>query len=321
MDRTIQIIILAFLLDSLVGDPKNNFHPVCIIGIIISTGIKLYNELRVKSPIFSVCYGMILAVITVCLAYFITKGILDLSHEVNYWFGFIIEVILCYFIIAAKSLKSESMKVYKSIKDGDLNQSRINLSYIVGRETGHLTFPQIIKATVETVAENLSDGVIAPLIFVLIGGVPLGMAYKAVNTLDSMIGYKNETYQYLGKFSARMDDVANLIPARISALFMIIACMFTVGNVKRATYTYIRDRYKHKSPNSAHTESVCAGALGLCLGGDNYYTGVLVRKPTIGDHITDPVPEHIITINKIMYTSTFITIVMMVLIKILILKA
>jgi len=215
----------------------------------------------------------------------------------------LVEAILCYFLIAAKALKVESMKVFHSLKNGDIEGARKNLSHLVGRDTHNLTEQEIVKATVETVSENLSDGVIAPLTFICIGGAPLAAAYKAVNTLDSMVGYRNKDFEYFGKFAARLDDVVNFIPARISALLMILGSVFVGMDTKRACKIYLRDRKNHRSPNSAQTESVCAGALGLRLGGDHHYSGVLVSKPTIGDELQEPKAEHIINANRLMYAA------------------
>ena len=218
---------------------------------------------------------------------------------------------MCYFIIAPRALKDESMLVYLRLNDSDIEGARKYLSYIVGRDTAELGIPEIVKAAVETVAENLGDGVIAPLLFILLGGAPLGFAYKAVNTLDSMIGYRNEEFEYFGKFAARLDDVVNFVPARLSAILMILGSVFVGGDVKSAVKIYIRDRRNHKSPNSAHTEAVCAGALGLRLGGDNYYKGILVHKPTIGDNINEPEPKHIIAANRLMYAATISAVALM----------
>lgn len=308
MDRLTQIIILAFILDSIIGDPQNRLHPVRIIGNGIELGTKLYKKMAVKSKTASFVFGLFLSVAIIAVSYFITKGWLELLYGVNYWLGFGFEIVLCYFAIATKSLKAESMKVYHALEVGDIKDARFKLSYIVGRDTENLTRPGIIKATVETIAENLSDGVIAPLIFIYIGGAPLGLAYKALNTLDSMIGYRNETYEYFGKFAARLDDVVNFIPARVAALLMIIATLFTREDTKRALKTFIKDRYKHKSPNSAQTEAVCAGALGIQLGGDNFYHGKLVHKPTIGEGVMEPEAKHIIKANHLMYTTTVLAI-------------
>jgi adenosylcobinamide-phosphate synthase len=312
MDHIVQIIVLAVVLDSIIGDPQNPFHPIRMIGYGISWGIKLHQKFCIKLPIFSFLWGFFLTITIVLTVYFSTKYLIVLLNEIQTWCAYIGEIILCYFIIAPKSLRIESMKVYHSIQSNDLINARKNLSRIVGRDTQHLEFPAIIKATVETVSENFSDGVIAPLFFVCLGGVPLGMAYKAVNTLDSMIGYKNETYEYFGKFAARLDDLVNFIPARISAFLLITATLVTGNNTKQAFYIYRRDRYQHKSPNSAQTESVCAGALGLCLGGDHYYNGKLVAKPVIGDDLIPPSPLHIVSVNRLMYIATILGVALII---------
>lgn len=317
MDKILAVIILAFLLDCVLGDPQNPFHPIRIIGNVIYFGIDLFKKINRKTPKFSFVYGAILSIITVILSYFISLYIIKFGYILNNYLGFFIEVVLCYFIIAPKALMNESIKVYNDLKNDDIEKARISLSYIVGRDTKNLNKEQIIKATIETIAENLSDGVIAPLLAVFIGGIPLGFAYKAINTLDSTMGYKNDTFEYLGKFPARLDDVANFIPSRVTALLMIVATAFTTKNTKNAFKIFLRDRYNHKSPNSAQTESVCAGALGLQLGGDNFYKGVLVKKDTIGDDNIKPTIEHIIVVNKFMYGTTIVTILIMVMIKLI----
>jgi len=302
---------MAFLLDSAIGDPQNRFHPMRMIGGGISLGIKAFRNAKSKSPAIQFIVGMMLTLIIVGVSfaatYFVTSGL----YRFSFWIGLIGEAVICYFLIAAKALKGESMKVYYSLAAGDIESARKNLSFIVGRQTQNLSAPQIVKAAVETISENLSDGVIAPLIFIFIGGAPLGMAYKAINTLDSMIGYKNDDFEYFGKFAARLDDVVNFVPSRISALLMILGSVFVGADTKRAVRIYIRDRHNHKSPNSAQTESVCAGALGLCLGGDNYYHGVLIHNPTIGDEIHKPCPKHIISANRLIYAATIIAVVLL----------
>ena len=317
--RTAIIIIAAFILDCLIGDPQNPFHPVRIIGSGISWGVRLYKKAGAKSPVAQFVTGAVLALTVVCLSYAVTWLITRSVYRLNMWAGLIMEAIICYFLIASKALKDESMKVQRSLVAGDIAGARKNLSFIVGRDTQNLSEPDIVKAAVETVAENLSDGVIAPLIFIFIGGAPLGMAYKAINTLDSMLGYRNEEFEYFGKFAARLDDAVNFIPARISALLMIMGSVFISPktNVKRAIQIYRRDRRNHKSPNSAQTESVCAGALGICLGGDNYYRGVLVSKPTIGDNIRAPTSEHIVDANRLMYAATVSAVVLLAALNVL----
>ena len=302
--KTIYIIIGAFILDCLIGDPQNPVHPMRLIGSGISLGMAVYRKAKIKGHVIQFIAGMALALAIVGLSYIITVILTQGFYRLNYWLGITMETVICYFLIAPKALKDESMNVYRSLTAGNIDDARKNLSFIVGRDTQNLGVQAIVKAAVETVAENLSDGVIAPLIFIYIGGAPLGMAYKAVNTLDSMIGYRNDGFEYFGKFAARLDDIANFIPSRLSALLTILGSVFIGADVKGAIRIYIRDRYNHKSPNSAQTESVCAGALGLCLGGDNYYHGTFIHKPAIGDGIHEPAPEHIISANRLMYAAT-----------------
>jgi len=290
-------------LDCIIGDPQNRFHPISIIGSGVSLGVAAFKKAAPKRPATQFAMGMVLTLIIVGLSYTVTYVVTRGLYSLNYWIGLIVEAVICYFIISARALKDESMKVCHSLITGDIEGARKNLSFIVGRETQNLSVQQIVKAAVETVSENLSDGTVAPLIFIFIGGAPLGMAYKAVNTLDSMIGYRNDDFEYFGKFAARLDDVVNFIPSRVSALLMILGSIFVGADTKSAVRIYIRDRYNHKSFNAAQTESVCAGALGLRLGGDHYYNGVLVHKPTIGDDLHEPKPEHIIAANRLMYTA------------------
>ncbi len=311
MSPAIQIIIPAFLLDCLLGDPQNPFHPIRMIGRAIAWGVRFFQFLHIKNDILKFLSGMLLTIVLTVTIYFTTRYMIGFLCNVNPRFGYVMEIVLCYFIIAPKALRDESMKVYRSLRTNNLQAARKNLSRIVGRDTQHLESPGIVRATVETVAENFSDGVIAPFFFVLLGGVPLGMAYKAINTLDSMIGYRNEEFEYFGKFAARLDDVVNYIPARLSALLMLIAALLTGKSANRALRIYRRDRRKHKSPNSAQTEAVCAGALGLQLGGDSYYGSKLVSKPTIGDAIVSPTPWHIVEANRLMYAATVIGILLM----------
>jgi len=301
----------AFILDCVFGDPQNPLHPVRIIGAAVSLGVRGYKKLQFKRPVPQFISGALLTLAVVCFSFFVTKLFTFLFYRLNFWLGLSVESIVCYFFIAPKALKDESMKVYRALNAGDLPDARRKLSFIVGRDTKNLSVAGVVNAAVETVAENLSDGVIAPMICIFIGGAPLAAAYKAVNTLDSMIGYKNAEYEYFGKFAARLDDAVNFIPARVSALLMIAGCFFTGADARGAARIYARDRNNHKSPNAAQTESVCAGALGICLGGDNYYNGVLVRKPAIGDAKYEPAPGHIKTANRLMYAAAVCAAVLM----------
>ena len=207
------------------------------------------------------------------------------------------------------------MKVYKELKSGDLAAARKQLSWIVGRDTQELSAEEVTKAAVETVAENTADGIIAPMFFMFIGGAPLAFLYKSINTMDSMVGYKNDKYLYFGRCAARLDDIANYIPARLAGIFMIAASFFLNYDYKAAAKIFMRDRYNHLSPNSAQTESVCAGALNIQLGGGHFYFGKFVPKDTIGDDIRPVKADDIKSINNLMYLTAIISLVILALIK------
>lgn len=303
---TFKAIILGFLLDCALGDPQNPFHPIRFLGFLNNMGIKIYDKLNIKNHKLQFLFGIFMNLFIVSFTFLSTFLLVKILYKLNFYLGFVFEIVMSYFVIAPKCLFTESMKIYKELKNKDLPKARLYLSYIVGRDTQNLDEEKIVKATVETISENLSDGVIAPLLFLFLGGIPLAMTYKAINTLDSMVGYRNEKFMYFGKFSARLDDFANFIPARVSAIFMIIATFFLKLNYKNAIKIYFRDRYNHLSPNSAHTESVCAGALGIKLGGASIYKGKIVHKKTIGDEIRNTNLNDILLANKIMYTTTLI---------------
>lgn len=310
-------IIIGFFIDCILGDPQNPLHPIRFLGYINNLGISLYDKLNIKKAKIQFIYGMLMNIFILFFVFFIFFYLVYIFYKINFYLGICFEIIMSYFIIAPKCLYTESMKVYKALKNNDIEKARLYLSYIVGRDTKNLKEEKIIKATIETIAENLSDGVIAPLIFLAIGGVPLGMVYKAVNTLDSMVGYKNEKFMYFGKFSAKLDDVFNFIPARISALLMIIATLILRLNIKNAIKIYIRDRYNHLSPNSAHTEAVCAGALSIQLGGASTYKGKVVEKKTIGNNIKNASLNDILIANRLMYVSTIILIIILLILFLL----
>lgn len=270
---------IGLVLDFIIGDPNNPFHPVRIIGAL---GIKLENITRrvfknLKISGFVTWLGVIL------ITFLVNSLIVRLAFSISNIFGIIIEGILLYFCIAFKGLKVEGLKVIKVLESGDIEGARKQLSYIVGRDTEALDEEGIIRAVIETVAENTSDGIIAPLLFGALGGAPLAMTYKAVNTCDSMFGYKNDKYIDFGLVSAKMDDLFNYIPARLTGYLVIFAAFILGLDYKNSYRIYKRDRYNHTSPNSAHPESAVAGALGIRLGGANYYFGKIVEKPTIGD--------------------------------------
>ncbi len=306
------ILFLAFVLDLIFGDPHWLYHPVRFIGKTIEWGEKLLRPRFPKTSGGERAAGTVLAVLVVGLSFlfpFILLWLLGLLHPAC---AFIAEVFFCYQILAVKSLKTESMKVYAALKEGDLPKARKALSWIVGRDTEHLSEEQITKAAVETVAENTSDGVVAPLLFLAVGGAPLGFLYKAINTLDSMIGYKNERYLHFGRFAAKLDDAANFIPARLTALLTVLSAFLLRFDGKAAFRIWKRDRKNHTSPNSAQSEAAVAGALGLCLGGDNYYFGKLVHKPTIGDETRLAEPEDIRRSNHLLYLTAALSLLIFV---------
>ncbi len=275
--------LTGFILDLILGDPYIFPHPVRLIGRMISgLEITLYNEK--KNNVFR---GGILVVIVIILTMTVTAFILVAAYKIHVYAGMFAESVMTYQILAIKCLRVESMKVYYCLEKKDIEGAKEAVSMIVGRDTENLTEEEIVKAAVETVAENTSDGIIAPMIYAAAGGPVAAFIYKAVNTMDSMIGYKNERYLYFGRFAAKLDDVLNFIPARISAFLMIIASFIGGSSYsgKRAYRIYKRDNRKHASPNSAQTESVCAGALGIRLAGNASYFGKIVEKEWIGDSV------------------------------------
>ena len=304
-------IVIAFALDAIFGDPYCIPHPICLIGKLISKGEKALRKCFYGSEKKEYIGGMLLSVGVVLISFVVPAVILWGLGKIHWSLSVLLQIWFCFQIFAAKSLKKESMKVYTALKARNLPEARKYLSYIVGRDTTALSEEAVAKAAVETVAENTSDGVIAPLFFMAIGGAPLAFAYKAVNTLDSMIGYKNEKYLYFGRFAARLDDICNYVPARISGVLMIAAAFMTGFDGKSAARIYRRDRKKHASPNSAQTESVCAGALHIQLAGDASYFGKIYHKPTIGDEIRHTEAEDIRNANRLMYGTSMIGVILL----------
>ena len=300
-------ILLGIILDTIIGDPYKLPHPIRWIGSFISILEKLCRKIA-KSNTMLMILGAILVFIVVFVSGGITLLVLKLASFNKYAY-LIVSSVICYYMLAGKSLKTESMKVYKAFENNDTEGARKAVSMIVGRDTQSLTKEGIIKAAVETVAENSSDGVVAPLIYMLIFGPVGGVVYKAVNTMDSMIGYVEEKYFYIGKFAAKLDDVLNYIPARISGILVIISAFILRYDYKNAFRIFKRDRRKHASPNSAQTESAMAGALGVQLAGDATYFGVVHKKPYIGDKKREIENEDIKRANDIMYTMTIICLV------------
>lgn len=307
----------GFLLDGLFGDPHWLPHPIRLIGTLISrTEQFLRKEKDGVTPEQERRQGRWMVLVVVCATVFCSGLLLALTYKWNKIAGCVVESVMTYQILAAKSLKVESMKVYQELKKEDLSGARKAVSMIVGRDTDCLDETGVAKAAIETVAENTSDGVIAPMLYTAIGGPVLGFAYKAVNTMDSMIGYKNEKYLNFGRAAAKLDDIVNFIPARVSAWTMILAAGLSgkAYSMKGAYRIYKRDKSNHASPNSAHTEAVCAGALGIQLAGDASYFGKLVKKPYIGDKTRVAEIEDICRANHLMYRTAWIIEILCVLI-------
>ncbi len=301
---TLAALLTGYVLDLIFGDPRRIYHPIRIIGNLIAVLEKGIRKLFPKTSKGELAGGTVLVVLVVLICTAVPAALLGLAawiHPVVYW---LLASFWCWQILATKSLKTESMKVYAPLKEGDLPAARRAVAMIVGRDTERLTEEGVAKAAVETVAENTSDGIVAPLIFLALGGPALGFFYKAVNTMDSMVGYKNERYLYFGRTAARLDDVLNFLPSRISAWLMILAAAFLGMDGKNAKRIYLRDRRNHASPNSAQTEAVMAGALRVQLAGDAWYFGELYKKPTIGDPFRAVEPEDIVRANRLMYLTS-----------------
>ncbi len=299
---------IGFVLDLILGDPHWLWHPIRAIGSWISICEKLIRKLFPDTEKGLLAGGVLLVVLVTGLSTAIPFAILLAAHMVSPWLRLVLESIMCYQLLATRSLKTESMKVYKELVKSDLKGARYAVSMIVGRDTENLTEEGVAKAAVETVAENTSDGIIAPMIFMAIGGAVGGFFYKSVNTMDSMVGYKNDKYLYLGRCAALFDDVLNYIPARISAWLMIAASGLIGLDMKNAKKVYLRDRYNHASPNSAHTEAVMAGALRVQLAGDAWYFGKLHKKKFIGDAYRPVTPEDIRTANRLLYATAVLAV-------------
>ena len=298
-------LLLGFCIDLLLGDPRWLYHPVQAIGWLI---VKLEPPLRRAFPDSDrgqVRAGVALVILVVGITGLVSGGVLWGLHRLHPMAGFAGEVILCWLILAAKSLRTESMKVVKALETGTLDDGRRAVSMIVGRDTEHLSEAEVLKAAVETVAENASDGILAPLLFAAVLGPVGGICYKAVNTMDSMVGYKNDQYLYFGRAAAKLDDVLNFLPARISG-FLMAAAAFLGFDGKNAFRIFFRDRKNHASPNSAHTEAACAGALGLQLGGTHDYFGKPVVKPTIGDDLRAVTRGDVAAANRLALTTALL---------------
>lgn len=310
MTQHITAMAAGFLLDLCFGDPYWMPHPVRAMGWLISHLEGRIRRILPQTPHGERLGGIFLVAAVLAVTGAGSYGILRAAGLIHPFLRLALESIMCYQMLAAKGLRDESMKVWKALKNRDVEGAGMAVSMIVGRDTAVLSEQGIIKAAVETVAENTSDGVIAPLFYMFLGGGPWAFLYKAVNTMDSMVGYKNETYLNFGRTAARLDDLMNLIPSRLSA-FLMIGASFLMGMDGRGAFRiYRRDRHNHKSPNSAQTEAVCAGALQVQLAGDAWYFGTLYEKPTIGDDIRPVEADDIRRANRLLYMTSILAVIL-----------
>lgn len=312
---TTAAMALGFLLDLLLGDPRGMWHPVIAIGHLIENTEKLLRRIFPKNPKGEFWGGICLVVIVTAVSTAVALALTFVCYRVHPLLGLLEESLFCWMILATKSLKTESMRVAEALEQEGLKAGRKAVSFIVGRDTAHLDETGVVKAAVETVAENASDGVIAPMLFLAIGGPTLGFFYKSINTMDSMVGYKNEKYLYFGRGAAKADDGVNFFPARISAWLMIAGAFLGGFSGKDALRIYRRDRRNHASPNSAQTEAVMAGALQVQLAGPAWYFGKKLEKPAIGDDIRPVEREDIGRANRLLYRTAWLGLFACVLVK------
>lgn len=300
-----KILLIAVLIDLVVGDPKWLIHPTQLMGTLISfLEGKLYK--RESSPSSKVFAGALLVTIVIGLTFLVGYIIVWICNLFSSTVQIIISSWILATTIAIKGLVKAGLEINNSLKRKDLISARTLVSFIVGRDTDHLSEKEIVRATVETIAENSSDGIIAPLFYAFIGGIPLALVYKSINTMDSMLGYKNEKYNYFGRVAAKLDDIANYIPARLTALLLLVAGLILRLNWRKGIYHLKSDAKKHSSPNSGWPEATVAGLLGIALGGTNYYQGVPSHQGVLGESINELSPQHIKETIKITVGATFL---------------
>lgn len=306
MKYSIYALVLGFILDLIFGDPRWLYHPICVIGNFIAFLEKRIRKIFPKTEKGELAGGVVEVLLVCIFSFGVPCTVMCILYHYVPVVGFILETFWCYQLFAAKSLKTESMKVHDRLKNGTIEEARYAVSMIVGRDTQSLSETGVTKATVETIAESTSDGIIAPMFYMAIGGVPLMFLYKGINTMDSMLGYKNDKYLYFGRCAAKLDDVANFIPSRIAGHLMVLAAFLVGFDGKNAAKIYKRDRRNHASPNSAQTESAMAGALNVQLAGDAWYFGKLYKKPFIGDANRPVEMDDIPRANKLMYGTAIL---------------
>ena len=303
-------LMAGFVLDLVFGDPKWMYHPVIFIGKTISFLEKNIRKILPKTPTAELIGGGVLVLFTLVISGGVPWIILYATGLIHPALQWATGAFMCYQLLAVKCLRDESMKVYNALKSGTIEDGRRAVSMIVGRDTQALDEKGVVKAAVETVAENFSDGVLAPMFYMLIGGPVLMFIYKGINTMDSMVGYKNDRFLYFGRCAAKLDDVANYIPSRIAGLMLILAAYVGRFSGKDARRIFLRDRRKHASPNSAQTESAAAGALQIQLAGNAYYFGKLHEKQFIGDPVREIEVDDIKRMNNLMYIASTLSVVL-----------
>lgn len=302
--------IAALLVDRLLGDPRSSLHPVVLIGRYIA-----WLEKKLRNPLHTAfrqqSLGFLLVLAVLLTVYGVVWSGLLLAQQTANWLYATLAIVLLSFTISPRSLAEAGEEIYRYLLAGDMTQARFKVGWIVGRDTANLDTPEVTRATVETVAENIVDGIISPLFYFALGGVPLAFLYRAVNTMDSMLGYKNEKYLYFGRAAARIDDLFNYVPARLTGLLIILAAWLLRFDAARAWHMIKRDARKHPSPNSGYAEAGVAGALGVQLGGLNYYGGIASQRAKMGDSLSTLAPEHITQTIRIMYTVTILFVILL----------
>ncbi len=307
-------VLLAYILDLVFGDPRSIPHPVRIIGWLINLEERVIRE-RFDKPLELKIAGLFMVVTVVGITFFATKLLLHFVGIFGNTFKDLVEVILIYTTISVKELAKAGKEVAVALELGDIELARSKLAEIVSRDTYNLEEQDIIRGAIESLSENINDGIVAPIFYSFIGGAPLAMAYKAINTLDSMVGYKKDIYLYLGYFPAKIDDIANFIPARLSGIFIVISTFILGLNWRNSFKILMRDRLKHESPNSAHGMAAVSGALGIRLGGPTSYNGRIKEKPYIGDKTRDMNVDDIYVTARIVYVSSFVAIMAFLIIQ------
>ncbi|MGI6014517.1 MAG: adenosylcobinamide-phosphate synthase CbiB [Oscillospiraceae bacterium] len=304
-------VLCGFVLDLVLGDPAWMPHPVVYMGKCITVLERRLRAWFAKTERGELLAGSMLAALLPVGTLCFSASAIWLFHLLSPVLGFLLQVLWCWQALAIRGLKEESCNVYQNLVYGSLPDARRAVARIVGRDTEQLTAEGVTKAAVETVAENFSDGVVAPMLFMMLGGAPLALCYKAINTMDSMVGYRNDRYLYFGRAAARLDDVANYIPSRFAALLLCVSAALTGQNAYTALKIWRRDRRCHASPNSAQTESAVAGALGIQLAGPAWYFGTLHQKPMIGDSIRPIEPQDILRVNRMLYVASVLCLVIL----------